>query len=88
MVEQSSDTGTEWTSNNGKAPDSFTASYGGAALDSELCQTACTAARSTVFTICVSGFDSQVWHDQLCGSGQMTPNSSSRDRMVVTVKSC
>lgn len=37
----------------------------------------------------VSGFDSQIWHDQLGGSKQMTWNSSStHPRMAVTVKSC
>lgn len=89
MVEQPSDTGLERTSNNGKVPDSFKASYGGAALDSEFCPAACTVVRSAVSTICVSGFDSQVWQDQLGGSGQMTPNSSStHPRMAVAVKSC
>lgn len=78
MVEQPSDTGPEWTSNNGKVPDSFTASYGGAALDSEFCQAACRAVRSAVSTICVSGFDSQIWHDQLGGSGQMTRTVAAR----------
>lgn len=88
MVEQPSDTGPQWTSNNGKVPDSFK-SYGGAALDSEFCPVACTAVRSAVSTICVSGFDSQIWHDQLGGSKQMTWNSSStHPRMAVTVKSC